>query len=109
MTKTQTPEVRPVREPKDLEGRMVTFHLDPYRHRGRCGQRVAFVRRVDLYKRTGAVRRIRVQVFGGEDWVDAKSLSAQCGGHLFWLTLEDIKGVYWHKKMRPLNEWMGVE
>ena len=98
-----------MREPKDLEGRMVTFHFDPLRHRGRCGQRTAIVRRVDLFKRTGQVRRIRVQVFGGDDWVEAKSLSAQCGGHLFWLSLEDVIGVYWPKKIRPLDEWMGVK
>jgi len=108
-TKSTTKSSPPQREPKELEGRMVSFHMNPMKHRGRCGRHIALVRRVDIYKRTGAVRRIRVQMLGGDDWLDAKSLSAKCGGNLFWLTLGDIVGVYWHKKIRPLDEWMGEQ
>jgi len=89
-----------------LQGKAVGF-------RG-TGRRVGFfcgvVRKVTLTratkKRPASVKSIVVQRIGGELAVSGKSYSARCGGERIRMTLEDLTGVSWFGKMRPVQDFL---
>tara|TARA_R110002153_G_scaffold54447_2_gene151667 strand:- start:2696 stop:2992 length:297 start_codon:yes stop_codon:yes gene_type:complete len=76
----------------------------------RVGYFCGIVRRVTMTrgtkKRPAEIKTLIVQRVGGEQALRGKSYSARCGGERVRLTLDQIQGVSWFGKMRPLDEFL---
>tara|TARA_R110000764_G_scaffold36736_2_gene81979 strand:+ start:15699 stop:16001 length:303 start_codon:yes stop_codon:yes gene_type:complete len=78
------------------------------------GKRIGFfcgiVRKVTMTRATKArpatVKSIVVQRIGGEQANSGRSYSARCGGERIRMTLEDLTGVSWFGKMRPVQDFL---
>ncbi len=56
--------------------------------------------------RVAVLKTVTVQRPGGEAMMGGGSYSARCGGKRLRLEPDQVRGVYWHGKMRPLAEFL---
>jgi hypothetical protein len=89
-----------------LQGKAVQFKGSGRRTGTFCG----IVRKVTLTRATkkkpAVIKTLVVQRIGGELAVSGKTYSAKCGGERIRLVLEDVLGVSWFGKLRPVVEFL---